>query len=216
MRAFAADAPDTKAELASDLSLALLHVLERLAPEERAALILHDAFDCNYSEIAAVLGKSEVACRKLVSRARDRVRADRPRFTVSEAAHRNLLLRFAKACASPEAHEVTSLLAPDAIAYSDGGGRVPAALKPIYGAEKIGRFVVGLKRKFYAEAALKIDVVEVNGQPGLMLQADGALFGILTLETDGERITALYVLRNPDKLARFNPAAAAQECFLRA
>ena len=210
MRAFTADMPDARAELASDLSLALLHVLERLAPEERAALILHDAFDCDYAEIAAALEKSEAACRKLVSRARDRVRLDRPRFSVSEAAHRNLLLRFAKACASPEAQEVVALLAPDAIAYTDGGGHVPAALRPIYGAEKIGRFIAGLRRKFYPETAVGMDIVEVNGEPGLMLHTDGALFGILTIETDGEQIIALYVLRNPEKLARFNRVAMVQ------
>src|SRR5689334_6605346 len=147
MRAFAADAPAARAELASDLSLALLHVLERLAPEERAALILHDAFDCDYAEIAAALEKSEAACRKLVSRARERVRTGRPRFAASRDAHRDLLLRFAQANTATDPHELTALLAPDAIAYSDGGGRVAAALKPIYGADKIGRFVTGLRRK---------------------------------------------------------------------
>jgi RNA polymerase sigma-70 factor, ECF subfamily len=97
MRALAADAPAARAELASDLSLALLHVLERLSPEERAALILHDAFDWNYDEIAAMLEKSEAACRKLVSRARKRVRADRPRYSVSGEKHKALVARFAEA-----------------------------------------------------------------------------------------------------------------------
>jgi RNA polymerase sigma-70 factor (ECF subfamily) len=211
MRAFATDAPAARAELASDLSLALLHVLERLSPEERAALILHDAFDCDYSEIAAALDKSEAACRKLVSRARERVKSDRPRFAVSQDAHRDLLVRFAQASASPDPHAVTALLAPDAIAYSDGGGRVAAALKPIYGADKVGRFLTGVRRKFYAETALGMEVVDVNGNPGLMIRANGTLLGLVTIDTDGERITTIYIIRNPEKLTRFNRTTATYE-----
>ncbi|HEY1962038.1 MAG TPA: RNA polymerase sigma factor SigJ [Rhizomicrobium sp.] len=211
MRAFAADNPAEKAELASDLSLALLHVLERLAPEERAAFILHDAFDSDYAEIAAVLGKTEAACRQLVSRARERVKADRPRFSASRKAHHDLLLRFARASASPDPREVAALLAPDAIAYSDGGGRVPAALRPICGAEKVGRFVTSLTRKLNAAAVIDITFFDINGEPGLVLKTDGALLAVLTIETDGERITGLYIVRNPDKLIRFGRAVGAYE-----
>jgi RNA polymerase sigma-70 factor, ECF subfamily len=132
-RAFAEDTPEAHAELASDLSLALLHVLERLSPEERAAFILHDAFDCEYGDIAATLGKSEAACRKLVSRAREHVRHDRPRYSVTDDQHQNMLARFAQAVATQDAAALAQLLAPDAIAYTDGGGRVTAALNPIFG-----------------------------------------------------------------------------------
>jgi RNA polymerase sigma-70 factor (ECF subfamily) len=200
-RAFAADAPAARAELASDLSLALLHVLERLSPEERAALILHDAFDCGYDEIAATLGKNENACRKLVSRARERVRMDRPRFAVSNEQHRDLLMRFAQASATANGEEMRALLAPAAIAYTDGGGRVAAALNPIYGADKITRFFMGLARKFYSNVALDIEAKEINGKPGIFLRA-GSLFAAVTIESDGEHITAIYVQRNPDKLTR--------------
>ncbi|MBS0276021.1 MAG: RNA polymerase sigma factor SigJ [Proteobacteria bacterium] len=202
-RAFAADAPAARAELASDLSLALLHVLERLAPEERAALILHDAFDCDYAEIAAMLDKNETACRKLVSRARERVKADRPRFTASKEAHRDLLMRFAQASSSSDPQEMMALLAPDAIAYTDGGGRAAAALNPIYGPDKIARFITGLGRKFYANVALDSSMTEINGQPALVIRDGKELLGVFTIETDGEKITTLYGLRNPDKLARF-------------
>jgi RNA polymerase sigma-70 factor (ECF subfamily) len=202
-RAFAADAPAARAELASDLSLALLHVLERLAPEERAALILHDAFDCDYAEIAAMLDKNETACRKLVSRARERVKADRPRFTASKEAHRDLLQRFAKASGSSDPQEMMALLAPDAIAYTDGGGRAAAALNPIYGPDKIARFITGLGRKFYANVLLDSSMTEINGQPALVIRDGKELLGVFTIETDGEKITTLYGLRNPDKLARF-------------
>ena len=204
-RALAADAPAARAELASDLSLALLHVLERLSPEERAALILHDAFDCDYATIAAALEKNEAACRKLVSRARERVKQDRPRFEVSRDQHQDLLLRFAHASAARSEGQLLSLLAPDAIAYTDGGGKVAAALNPIYGADKITRFILGLARKFYSDAELASTVVEINGRPGLLLQTDGEFFGAITIESDGERITGLYVVRNPDKLTRIAP-----------
>jgi RNA polymerase sigma-70 factor (ECF subfamily) len=207
-RAFAADAPAARAELASDLSLALLHVLERLTPEERAALILHDAFDCDYAEIAATLGKNEAACRKLVSRARERVKADRPRFIVSEEAHRDMLMRFAQASAAADPKELTALLAPDAVAYTDGGGRVAAALNPILGADKIARFIIGLGKKFYADTQTAVSFVEVNGRPGLQIHADEEILGIFTIETDGTHITAIYAVRNPDKLTRLLGATA--------
>ena len=209
-RAFAADAPAVRAELASDLSLALLHILERLSPEERAALILHDAFDCDYAEIAATLDKNEAACRKLVSRARERVKADRPRYTASPDAHRDLLRRFAKASASSDPNEMMMLLAPDAIAYTDGGGRVAAALNPIYGADKVARFIIGLGKKFYAAAMLETAMIEVNGQPALVIRDGGEMLGIIAIETDGEKITTLYGLRNPDKLKRLTDTLSPQ------
>jgi RNA polymerase sigma-70 factor (ECF subfamily) len=201
-RAMAADAPAARAELASDLSLALLHVLERLSPEERAALILHDAFDCDYATIAQALEKSEPACRKLVSRARERVKSDRPRFKASDDQRRDLLVRFARASAAKDEKELLTLLAPNAIAYTDGGGRVAAALNPIYGADKIARFMVGLTRKFFTNATFDTRIVEINGRPGMMLRTDDQLFGAVTIETDGKRITAVYAVRNPDKLER--------------
>jgi RNA polymerase sigma-70 factor (ECF subfamily) len=206
MRAFAADAPAEHAELASDLSLALMHVLERLSPEERAALILHDAFDFGYDEIAATLGKAEPACRKLVSRARDRVKTDRPRFTASSDQHRDLLARFAKAATGADAKELAMLFAPDAIAYTDGGGRVTAALNPIYGAEKVVRFVVGVASKLELGSSLRWTATEINGRPAMISIAEGDPMTAITIESDGERITAIYVQRNPDKLVRLSQA----------
>ncbi|THD49154.1 MAG: sigma-70 family RNA polymerase sigma factor, partial [Bradyrhizobium sp.] len=125
-RAFTDDSPLRHAEIASDFSLALMHLLERLTPEERAALILRDAFDFEYGQIAATLGKSETASRKLVSRARERVKAERPRFSASAEKHRDLLTRFAKASLATDENELAALFASDAVAYTDGGGRVIA------------------------------------------------------------------------------------------
>jgi RNA polymerase sigma-70 factor, ECF subfamily len=208
-RLFAADAPAEHAELASDLSLALMHILERLTPDERAALILHDAFDFGYDEIAATLNKNEPACRKLVSRARERVKTDRPRFTASSDQHRDLLARFAKAAVAADAKELASLFAPDAIAYTDGGGRVAAALNPIYGAEKVVRFVVGVASKVNLAETLRWTAAEINGRPAMVSIAEGDPLTAMTIETDGERITAIYVQRNPDKLARLSQALGA-------
>lgn len=195
-------APDAGAELASDLSLALMHALERLTPEERAALILHDSFDCDYAEIASMLDKSEAACRKLVSRAREHVRTDRPRFTVSTERHRALMERFLAASAAQDVSQLMPLFAEDIVFYSDGGGRAPAALKPVRGAWNVSRLIGGLLRKFFPAPRPDIVFVELNGRPGFVFFMDDAPASALTLETDGERITALYVMRNPEKLAR--------------
>jgi RNA polymerase sigma-70 factor (ECF subfamily) len=206
MRAFAADAPAAHAELASDLSLALLHVLERLSPEERAAFILHDAFDCDYPEIAAMLEKSEPACRKLVSRARERVKAGRPRYSVSADAHRELIGRFAQATMAQDANALAALFSPEIVFYSDGGGRVPAALNPIYGPDKVTRLIIGLLGKFDPAAIPGMQALEINGRPGLVLTVDGSIYSTLGIETDGARITAIYLMRNPDKLTRIERA----------
>jgi len=208
MRALAADTPAAHAELASDLSLALLHVLERLAPEERAALILHDAFDCDYAQIAQMLGKSEVACRKLLSRARERVKAGRPRFQVSREQHQHIIARFAQAMVTSDPADLTSLFADDVIFYSDGGGRVSAALNPVFGADRVSRLIAGLVRKQDRFGTPGTMVAEINGRPSLILLAGEEIVSTMSFETDGARITTIYVMRNPDKLTRLARAFA--------
>jgi RNA polymerase sigma-70 factor, ECF subfamily len=208
-RAFAADAPAARAELASDLSLALLHVLERLSPEERAALILHDAFDCDYGVIAETLEKSEQACRKLVSRARARVRAERPRHNVTKEQHRVLVEKFILAAASNDPKQIFDLFANDVVLYSDGGGRATAALRPIYGADKVTRFTLGVMRKFGPAEGFANEQIEINGVPGLLLRTVDGLHSALTMEYDGERISAVYLVRNPEKLERVSRPTSA-------
>lgn len=204
--AFAADASTSHAEFASDLSLALLYALERLSPDERAALILHDAFDSSYSEIAGILGKSEATCRKLVSRARSRIRKERPRRSVDAEEHRRLLERFREASAANDPAQLRELFVQDVVFYSDGGGRVPAAINPVRGADRVARLVSGLSRKIASRAAPNVHAVIVNGRPGLLLYAEGEPPTALTLETDAGRITAIYAVRNPEKLARYTAA----------
>jgi RNA polymerase sigma-70 factor (ECF subfamily) len=202
MRALSADAPAARAELASDLSLALLHVLERLSPEERAAFILHDAFDCDYRDIAAALEKTEEACRKLVSRARERVRADRARHSATADQHRDLMAKFAEAALAQDRDRLMSLFAPDVVFYSDGGGRVPAALNPVFGADHVARLIIGLTRKGLDNPAMRSD--EISGQPAIVIEEAGALHSVVTVDVDDGQITAIYVIRNPEKLTRFS------------
>lgn len=208
-RALAADAPAARAELASDLSLALLHALERLSPEERAALILHDAFDCDYETIAHTLERSEQACRKLVSRARERVKADRPRHTVTKEQHRALVEKFILAAANNDPKQLSALLAGDVVLYSDGGGRAAAALNPIYGADKVIRFGLGVMRKFAPAEGFAVEFTDINGVPGYLLRTREGVHTALTMEFDGDFISAIYLVRNPDKLGRVSRPSSA-------
>lgn len=190
--------PDAGLDLAGDLSLALLVVLEQLAPEERAAFLLHDAFDYGYDEIGAMLGKSEAACRQILHRARKRIQADRPRFQVSGAARRQVLERFLTASRAGDAAALLALLADDATLTSDTGGKVRAARNVIRGRDRIVRLLLGLARKWGGNGVAKL--MMVNGELGIVTYRDGQPAALLCCVTDGVRITALYRVLNPDKL----------------
>lgn len=191
--------PDRTLERSSDVSMAFMVLLERLAPEERAAFLLHEVFDADYRHIAAVLEKSEAACRQIVHRARERVRRDERRFTVPDAARVTLLERFTAAVEAHDEQAVLALLAPDVTWTADGGGRVHAAPRTIAGSVRIARLAIGLVSRFYGEGTT-LHLVEVNGEPGLCFRVNGALRSILSVDTDGTRIFAVWVVANPDKL----------------
>lgn len=190
--------PDHKAELASDLSMALLVVLQRLSAEERVGFLMHDVFDCNYSEVAIALGKSETACRQLVHRARQRIRQDKPRFEVSSAAHSQLVEQYIQAVQERNAERIAALLAQDAVFVSDGGGKAWAALRPIVGSDRIARMEVGVLTKLPQSFAL--ERVDVNGQAGMIGRADGRIHAVTSFATDGLRILSIMRVLNPDKL----------------
>lgn len=192
--------PDRHLDLASDLSIAFLVLLERLAPEERAAFLLHDVFDSGYTEIAELLGKSEAATRQIVHRARERVRNDHKRFQVTESAKAALLKRFVAAAEATDEAVLVKLFAPDATWTADGGGRTAAAKRPIVGAETIAKLVVGLQRRFYGDRA-SMHLAEVNGETGLVVRIDGQIAATISIATDGEQIQSVYAVVNPDKLA---------------
>lgn len=198
-----AEPADRQAELASDLSMAFMVVLEQLAPEERAAFLLHDVFDCDYAEISGILGKSQAACRQTVSRARERVRREKPRFEVNEAAHRRLLQRFIDAIQTADKEAMMGLFAEDATWTADGGGKVPATSKTLTGGARVAKLMYMLARNVLLKSGQKKEFrfATINGKTGIVAFLDGRLFWALSLETDGTQILAGYNVINPDKLA---------------
>ncbi|HEY4343794.1 MAG TPA: RNA polymerase sigma factor SigJ [Parvibaculum sp.] len=192
--------PEEKLVLADDVSIALLHMLERLAPEERAAFLLHEAFDYGYGELATLLGKSEAACRQIVSRARRRVADERPRFNADLGEHERLAAAFSNALEQEDPKALLSCFRHDAILYSDGGGKAAAALNPIHTGDHIARFFAGIQKKY----ALPLNplLIAVNGGPGFALLHDGMMHSIMSVDVEDGQIATVYMIRNPDKLAR--------------
>jgi RNA polymerase sigma-70 factor (ECF subfamily) len=198
---------DTATELADDLSFALLLALDRLSPMERAAFLLHDVFDTPFSEIAAMLDRTEASCRQLASRARRAVRDERPPPAAAPDSHARLLQAFGEAVASGNVARLAELLRADAVALTDGGGRKMAARNPIVGAEKIARFFIGLAAK-NAGHDIRIEPAMINGAFGALLYLDGELDHTMSMAISGEKIAAIYIVRNPDKLRHLPTAAA--------
>ena len=193
--------PHAATELSDDLSFALMLALERLKPAERAAFLLHDVFDAPFADIAETLGKSEAACRQLATRARKAVRETRPTQTPPPDAHARLLGAFTEAVASGDVSRLAALLRDDAIALSDGGGVKAAALNPIHGPDKIARFYIGLARKYAARGGkLRLEPATINGALGLLVYLNGELDQTLSIAVDGQKIAAIYGVRNPEKL----------------
>lgn len=191
--------PDARTELAESLSLAFLVLLERLSPLERAAFLMREVFEHSFEEVASALGTNEVACRKLVTRARAHVDANRPRFTATEAKKNELLAAFMGACASGDPEALGRVLSADVVARSDGGGKVHAALKPVFGRDRVVRFLLGVLKK--APPGGVPSIVRINGAPGVVLCDEaGVLISALTLSVAGDEITDVWIVQNPDKL----------------
>lgn len=173
--------PELQLEMANEVSVAFLAVLERLAPEERAAFLLHEVFDYDYPEIAGILGKAEPACRQLVHRARVHLLAGRPRFVMAAHARERLLEKFIVAVGSGDRQAVMELLSEDARYVFDGGGKVVAALKCLDGADRIARLFYRIARNYLG---LRYRLIRVNGELGAVGIFDDQLFSILAFETD--------------------------------
>ena len=195
--------PESVAELAGELSVAFLYVLERLGPEERAAFLLRQVFDYDYAEIAAQLAKTEAACRQLVHRAGERVRQARTRFDVPHGVHRQLLQRFMLAAKSGDRGAIEALLSEDAQLIGDGGGKVPSFAKPLVGPFRIANLYWALYRRLGAQVVYRMALI--NGEPGLVRYLDGRIESAQAFVTDGQRIVAIYAVRNPDKLDGIPP-----------
>jgi len=194
-----ADAADPEL-LADDLTYTLMLALERLSPLERAAFLLHDVFETPLDEIAVTLDRAPAAVRQLAVRARRHVRGDRPRYSVDPEAARRITAAFFAASRRGDVDGLRRLLAEDVALMSDGGGKVIAFPNIIVGAEKAVRLFSGLSRKYGARVRL-IDHVTVDGQPALITMTDDTL-ETTVLEVENGLITAIYMIRNPDKLRR--------------
>ncbi|WPH13965.1 RNA polymerase sigma-70 factor [Variovorax paradoxus] len=194
------DTPEQLLERADNISVAFLAVLERLAPEARAAFLLREVFDADYDEVARTLGKSEAACRQLVHRAKAQVQEARPRFQVPRETHQRLLRAFAEAAARGSLQDLKALMAEDVELIGDGGGKVQSFSKVLRGSQRLAQLYFALWRRM--GAAVRMELVEINGEPGLLRFLDGQLESAQTFEIEGERIVRVRVQRNPDKLAR--------------
>ncbi|MBS0198975.1 MAG: RNA polymerase sigma factor SigJ [Proteobacteria bacterium] len=195
------ESPAAELERAETLSLSFLLLLERLNPDERAAFLLREVFDYSHAETAAILHISEDACRQRVHRAKTKVREGRPRFNVDTPTQRRMLERFVAAMAEPNLQTLQALFAEDAIHISDGGGIVNATLRPLLGADRLAR----LYRQIAINTrglALRYELTMLNGAPALLTWQGGALTTAMWVECEGDRITAIHALRNPEKLAR--------------
>ena len=185
--------------MAESLSLAFLVLLERLSPVERAVFLLHEVFGYPHAEIGPIVGKSEAACRQLAKRARDRVGVGRPRFRASVVEGERLAAEFLRACTEGDLPALLSLLTEDVELVADGGGKVAAPRKPVRGADLVARFLLGIAR--LGPDGWSATPAMVNGGPGLVARdANGRPFAVLTLEAAGDRITAVRIVNNPDKL----------------
>jgi RNA polymerase sigma-70 factor (TIGR02957 family) len=201
-------APDVAddVELAASVSMAMLLVLETLAPTERAVFVLREVFDLGYDEIADAVGKSPVAVRQIAHRARAHVAARRPRGVVSPADTREALEAFRQAIETGDVQRLLDVLAPDVVLVGDGGGLKQAVLRPVMGADKVARLMAaGLGR---VADTMSLHPAEVNGYPALVIHLDGELDTVLALRIDDGLITGLYAVRNPEKLSHMQSETA--------
>ena len=192
---------ESASDYAHDLSVGLLLALERLSPLERAAFLLHDVFDVGFGEVAELLGRSEAACRQLASRARTNVRERRPRFAVPPETATAIARAFSSAARSGDVASLARLLTDDAVLHADGGGKAIAARNIIVGRDRVARFFAGVTRKFLEPTVVEIRHTVINGMPGFITVFGDGSMQTTTLEIEDGFITAVYVVRNPEKLA---------------
>ncbi|MFV9636734.1 RNA polymerase sigma-70 factor [Mycobacterium neumannii] len=197
------DAADD-AVTADSVSLAMLVVLETLSPLERAVFVLKEAFDFSYAEIAEAVERSESAVRQAAHRAREHVHARRPRFEADRAKKRQVTERFFAASVGGDINALLEMLAPEVTLWTDGGGKVRQALRPLIGAANVARWLAGTAKRPYEGveiADMTAEVVEINGGPGIVLSGAGRIIATLTVDLDDDgRIATIHNIANPDKL----------------
>ena len=183
-----------------DVTLPLMLTLERLSPLERAAFLLHDVFGLGFDEIAATIGRAPEACRQLAGRARTHVRAARPRFPVDKEHGLEIAAAFFAASRSGDMRQLQTLLAKDVTIYSDGGGKVPAALRPVTGLDDVMRLQTALAQRFAAHMSRLVRYGFINGLPGFVTVEQDDVLQTTALDIADGKVVAVYVTRNPDKL----------------
>jgi RNA polymerase sigma-70 factor (ECF subfamily) len=197
--------PAHRIERDESLSMAVLVLLERLSPVDRAVFVLREVFEYEYEEIAEIVGKAPDNCRQIMARARRHIDEQRPRFEASQQRREGLLLRFMAAMSDGDMAGLEHLLAQDVAFYGDGGGKAPAIRAPMYGRTSVARFLLGLARQA-AHMRVRPEPVEVTGQPGLRaLDGDDRLVSVMALDVVGGEIVALRNVLNPDKLQHLGP-----------
>jgi RNA polymerase sigma-70 factor (ECF subfamily) len=190
---------DEVVEIEEAISLAFLIMLERLSPVERAVFLLHEVFGYAHAEIAAIIGKSEAACRQHLRRAKERIRLDRPKFQASAEIGERLAAEFLRACTDGDLPSLLTILTEDVELVADSGGKVAAPVRPIRGAAAVARLLVALIRR--APRDWTIARVTINGEPGFVAyDKDGEPIAAVALEVSESRVAAIRLIRNPDKL----------------
>ncbi|OBH87266.1 RNA polymerase subunit sigma-24 [Mycobacterium sp. E2989] len=189
---------------AESVSMAMLVVLETLSPLERAVFVLKEVFDFSYAEIASAVERSEAAVRQAGHRARNHVQARRPRFEADRGKKRAVTERFFAAATGGDINDLMQLLAPDVTLWTDGGGKVRQALRPVEGIAKVAAWLAGVTKRPYEGveiADMTAEVVDINGGPGIVFSAAGRVIATLTVELDADgRIATIHNVANPDKL----------------
>ena len=191
--------PTSQAEKLESISMAFLVLLERLTPVERAVFLLREVFDYPYPEIAEIVGKEEVSCRQIFSRAKKFIASQRPRFTPSSEHHEQLLRQFIEAVEEGDLAGLTGLLASDVTLWTDGGGRVRgAATRSLHGQHPVARFINASMR--FIQAAFTTEITAVNGEPAIVIRVDGHPFSVVSVTIAQQHIAEIRVVGNPDKL----------------
>lgn len=192
--------PEEAVTADDSVSFAFLVMLEELGPVERAVFLLREVFDYDYADIAQVVAKSEAACRQVFHRARQRLAERQHRQSANYVQRRDLTMRFLAAVHEGNMAGLLEILAADVVAYSDGGGKVAAATNPIFGADRVARFSIGIAKK---DPPASIEFADINGAPGVVFRRkSGRIDTVLLLEVVDGRVVTLYSVRNPDKLTR--------------
>jgi RNA polymerase sigma-70 factor (ECF subfamily) len=200
---------DMAEDEADDITLPLMIALERLSPLERAAFLLHDVFEVGFDEIAATIGREPAACRQLASRARSNLRAARPRFDIPRERGLQIANAFFTATRHGDMRELRLLLAADVAFYSDGGGKRPAAGRPLLGLDAVMKLYAGLARLFAKSVSRLMRYAVIDGLPGFVTVEQGDTLQTTALQIENDKIAAVYVMRNPDKLRHLYDMAAA-------